>query len=759
MLDIDEIRTDIAAFADSEDDVIIDKGSVIFSRDRQTVECELIESPGNVVEVQINDRKMPYLDFIGEELGRMSVLAEAIKQKRQDVNFYVDTQATLTDSTGSRTDQSSGLELLRAQCEKRSPGTTKLIFLTADAGDGKTALLRRLTRRVAEDFSGGNCPWLLLHVDTQGRSFVRLEEAVAMDLGQLRISGLFYSGIIRLVRHGLLTIAVDGFDELLAEIGSGEAYSGLGAFLKQLDGRGIVIAAARSAYFEAENYAAQSRLLSSLPNTSVEVEQMGLQRWRRQETVKLFSDFRHENGQRIEEPEDTYDSLATVLGEEHVILHSPFLVHRLAIMLAGKLITPTEISQEIGESGLSVVPNVIRSFLDREVGDKWRDTNGNPYLTREQHVLLLSMIADEMWQQSTNRLSIEMVQLVAETLLDEWNLPQKNRIQVIERIKAHALLQTAISIGYRSFEHEEFFNYFLAERLSALLQDSAQEGFLRAFLGKHSLPKIVAKWVSMDQDPKEIHIFLRYLNSLARSEVRSGYLKQNIGLIVARAASACPPLKRAKIEAMYFEGDEWKESQLKEVTFERCTFLNAVLSGSRWIDCRFLACDFNGLSYNVRTSLKGSEFDTNCRILGVLKVEEDSDHFRTYVPEKCRTIIGSLGGRFTAEQRDHVDAVVPVNDDLRGCLETFLRIFSRNTGASDQVIDLKLGRRRPLFRKSVLPPLLEHELIRKTQYRGSGHQDRFELVYPVEEILMAEDPEAPVSRSLVEFWDELRSVQ
>ena len=78
---------------------------------------------------------------------------------------------------------------------------------------------------------------------------MRLEEAVAGDLGQLRISGLFYSGVIRLIRRGLLAIAIDGFDELLAEIGFTEAYSGLGAFLRQLDGNGVVIASARSAYF------------------------------------------------------------------------------------------------------------------------------------------------------------------------------------------------------------------------------------------------------------------------------------------------------------------------------------------------------------------------------------------------------------------------------------------------------------------------------------------------------------------------------
>ena len=65
------------------------------------------------------------------------------------------------------------------------PGETKLVFLTADAGHGKTALLRRLTRQFATLYREGKTDRLLLHIDTQGRSFVRLEEAIARDLGQL----------------------------------------------------------------------------------------------------------------------------------------------------------------------------------------------------------------------------------------------------------------------------------------------------------------------------------------------------------------------------------------------------------------------------------------------------------------------------------------------------------------------------------------------------------------------------------------------
>ena len=146
-----------------------------------------------------------------------------------------------------------------------------------------------------------------------------------------------------------MTIAVDGFDELLAEIGSAEAYSGLGAFLKQLDGRGTVIAAARSAYFESENYTAQSQLLLSLPNTQVDVEQMKLHRWDRKETVQLFENYRRSSGERIQEPNQVYDQLAEILGADHLVLHSPFLVFQTAGMLAAS-VTPAEIKDEIGPS-------------------------------------------------------------------------------------------------------------------------------------------------------------------------------------------------------------------------------------------------------------------------------------------------------------------------------------------------------------------------------------------------------------------------
>ena len=249
---------------------------------------------------------------------------------------------------------------------------------------------------------------------------------------------------------------------------------------------------------------------------------------------------------------------------------------------------------------------------------------------------------------------------------------------------------------------------------------------------------------------------LTYLSSLARKEVRSTYLKQNLGLIASNIALSCSSLVGVKLEALYFEGDEWKGSKLNKATFDNCAFLEIVLNDCAWVDCHFIGCQIEGLTYNDTTRFDNSVFDDGCHVLGILRDENNITSFRTYIPRECQDIIESLGAHFPSKQLPRSIQVGPVRNDLRSCLEAFLRIFSRNTGATQNLIDMKLGTRAPLFQNSVLPVLIEYGLVRKTEYRGRGHQNRYELAYPVDQILKAENREATVSSNLVGFWDKLR---
>jgi len=756
--EIKEIRADIAAFADSEDNVLVDKGTVVFERDRVMHTCQLSEPTAGQVYIEYDKRKIPYFTFLAEELGRLPVLAHAIQQKRPDVEPYVDTKAVASNALGKVvSEHTSGLETLRKSCAEQVPGETRLVFLTGDAGEGKTALLRRLTRRCVDEYLENKSSWFLLHIDTQGRSFVRLEEAVAGELGQLRISGLFYSGVVRLIRRGLLAIAIDGFDELLAEVGSGEAYSGLGGFLRQLGGSGVVVAAARSAYFEAENYTAQSKLLSSLPGVQVTIEQMRLEKWNKEETVSFFEGFVGADGGRIANPAGLYTELEELLTANHVILQRPFLVQQMAKMLASPSATAKEVVGDIGQDLQQVVPNVIRAFLKREVEEKWRDPSGQPYLTLEQHIRLLAAVAEEMWTQSKNSLPVEMVQLVAETVLDDLNISSTKRVQVLERVRAHAFLPTGATRrpDERAFDHEEFWNYFLAAGLAEILQTAGRDKIYR-FLDRRSLPAITAKWTAAvgAGSRNNARDLVQTLSDLCVTELRSGYFKQNAGLVAGELARAAG--SDLKFDSMYFEGEVFRASAIANAGFKRCVFNDLVMTDSNWTDCKFVECEVLGISVQ-NTRLDRCTFEDSCRVVGVLRGGNPDEEFRTYVPETCEQILAACGALFpksTSFQRRA--GIGPVPAPRRQALEKFLRIFERNTGAVENVIKLKLGQRIHELDKEVLPALQKYGLVRKTTYRGRSGQDRYELCFPLETILQAEDPDATAPAQLIAFWQELR---
>jgi len=605
----------------------------------------------------------------------------------------------------------------------------------------------------------GKTDRLLFHIDTQGRSFVRLEEAVARDLGQLRIFGLFYPGVLRLVRRGLMALAIDGFDELLAEIGVGEAYSGLGSLLRQLQGDGVVIASARSAYFEAENYTAQTRLLTSSPDSHVSVSQMKLEPWGRQESVELFRLYRGENDAQIASPESLYDQLSSSLGENHPVLQRPFLVYKMASLIAPNAGVAAELTADLGQSAIEVVPKVVQALLKREVEEKWRDQSGQPYLTVEQHIQLLSAIADEMWMQGKNSLQVEIVQLICEAVLDNLDIRTSWRVQVVQRIKAHALLPVSGSGGL-SFDHEEFLNYFLAMRLVEILKKRDRFS-LQRFCEQYPLPASACLWAANIENWSydSARELVAWFSETCQKEVRSTYLKQNLGLITARIAGRfIDVVDRVGIsmESMYFEGDSWTESILAHALFTKCTFVNVDLSGASWTDCRLVGCNVDGLILDGKSCLRGTTFDPSCLVTGVLKRTPDDDmRMKSYVPDECRAQLEREGAIF---EDDEVVAPVskPIPEQERKMLDAFFRIFGRNTGANENMLKLKLGARFTNFRKNLLPLMLRHGVVRKVDYDGSGQQERFELCFPIESILRAEDPSAIAPRNLKEFWTSMR---
>lgn len=173
--------------------------------------------------------------------------------------------------------------------------------------------------------------------------------------------------------------------------------------------------------------------------------------------------------------------------------------------------------------------------------------------------------------------------------------------------------------------------------------------------------------------------------------------------------------------------------------------------------------EFDGLICNKKTVLNGSTFDAGSQVAGLLERGEEAAEgemdvgMRSYIPADCQRILMRHGAIFPTETAPKPAKAVP--KEKRQALDTSLRIFSRNSGATENVMKMKLGARYGIFRAKVLPVLVTHKVIINTEYRGAGQpQERYELNYPVETILRAEDPSASlVPNELRGFWDELRS--
>src|SRR5439155_18076804 len=159
-------------------------------------------------------------------------------------------------------------------------------------------------------------------------------------------------------------------------------------------------------------------------------------------------------------------------------------------------------------------------------------------------------------------------------------------------------------------------------------------------------------------------------------------------------------------------------SQLQGARFDRCTFTVVDLSGATWTDCVLAQCRVDGITLDHRTVLKGTHFDTASAVVGVLRSSETGDpRMRNYVPDECREILRQHGAIIEASEIEpSLRKLAPVPKEKRQALDSFLRIFARNSGATEGVMKTKLGAKYSQFHSKILPLLLEHGVIRSTEY-------------------------------------------
>ena len=136
------------------------------------------------------------------------------------------------------------------KCRSRMATDASLVLVVdGPAGSGKTTLIQELTHRRANAWQSDLKP-LVLHVESRGRVLQNLRDLLAFSLQTLRVT-VTYDQVVPLVRHGLVMLAIDGFDELADPTGYQTAWSQLNELIEHTRGRATLVMAGRESFISA----------------------------------------------------------------------------------------------------------------------------------------------------------------------------------------------------------------------------------------------------------------------------------------------------------------------------------------------------------------------------------------------------------------------------------------------------------------------------------------------------------------------------
>ena len=759
MNDLDQIRDDLAAFADDDEGYELDEaGDLLLHRGGVEINARISHTSDGSTFVEIEDQRITYRDFIVRELGQMDILATRLLDKRSGVDAFVNAVARVETADGDPY-ETEALNALHQQCVDAQGFRARVCFLTADAGQGKTALLREFQARNAAEFLTRKSPFVFWHVDLQGRQLLRLSEALMGDLGDLRVAGLWMPAIIRLIRSRALVLAIDGFDELAAEQGGSDALGSLATLVQQMDGTGVVVAASRRAFFDTGDYLRRAGMFGRAVAEPCEFNQLNLLDWTQDEAHSYLGKI-EVSSKRFDRPARVYEQIIEALGgsNDHPMVTKPFLLYHVARWLLVNDASPIDFIMLSPDARASVA-NVVEAYVGREVTEKWRyRDSGEPYLTREQHIQLLADVAEEMYRAGKDRLPLDVVETLAALRLEEWNIPPDRQRHVMKMVRMHALLQAPGGSpgNIRAFDHPEFRDYFVAIALKNHIENLSLGDAAGAsdYLSIAQLSDSTARY-ARNQLPAEVSPIDAAVE-LARAadrQIRSTFLQVNAGTLIPALINGLVPVKTAKLVGrVVYSSLVFENSVLTDLVFERATFLNVTLRSIQWTSLRFEQCELGELSLHDTSDVRNVSI-RNCSVEGVKYYVDGKEIERAYAPSRVRQLL--IKGGFSFEDEIVVDGQVAVPDTYEiAVARRLLQSFTRSNAVTDEFIRRKYSSDQRWIIEELIPIFERNEVLAEKTWRGSGSNRIWVMKYPLEAVLEAEEREKGL---LANLWNDLRT--
>ena len=238
-MNTEDFRRIITTFADTPADIDLAKGTLLVQVREEVIAASLSMREGDLY-VTENDEDFSAARWLIRRVARLPLLAERLIALLPKQDTFVSPDGHLLDQIDempSDTDQycPDAAQAALTVLNRRPAGTTSVLYLTSDAGEGKTTLINHLAFQQAQQYKNQRTDWLLVPVSLGGRTFMRFDDVIVGALmNRFRFNLLFYDAFVELVRLGVVIPALDGFEEMFVEGTAGDAISALGNLMQAM---------------------------------------------------------------------------------------------------------------------------------------------------------------------------------------------------------------------------------------------------------------------------------------------------------------------------------------------------------------------------------------------------------------------------------------------------------------------------------------------------------------------------------------------
>jgi len=745
-MDIKSFVKIVKSFSVSPDDVLYERGVLTAEIQDQILELQFRERAGNLYCVE-GSSIMSAGEWICRRIARMDSLARRLLDSIPEDPLLIPVAASYIDviqraPNGRPKATNDALACLSQLLNDLPSGMTNVVYLTSDAGEGKTCLIEGLARAQAQAYIERRTEWLLLPVSLGGRPFIRLDDVVTGALlNRFRFPYYYYESVIELMRMDVLVLGLDGFEEMFVEKDTGEAVSSIGNLVSRLDSKARLLVAARTAYYDHKDLRSQAKLFGSLGQADVSFSEMRLQRWTQEQFLQLAN---RTDGVTESGVQQLYDTVSSRLGMDHPLLTRAVLARRLIDEYVRSEDRSDLLNRLSKFSSERYFDEFVTSLLEREVMEKWIDRSGEvakPLLNPDQHHEILEEIAEEMWLAGVDAIRSELVEVATELVVAErLVLGAEIVAQARRRITQHALLKSVAGTSLLSFDHEDFRSFYVGRRIAKLLLSGKPLG-AKTFLQAGVVPDLAVRVATCELVASTVQMseIITTLSAIAGSTTVGSFGSLNAGSLALSLVERKAPDATIEIKGLHFTTDALSGVVLSGVDFVDCVFERTSINRSRFSGVAFHGCEFVQLDLPEGTKVGAGirvYADSVPQAVVVCPNDDAQSEQRHYCPEQIVRALKS-GGMVVEQGQTTIEATVKVvNEDDEELLlvDRAIRSFLRATYVVEHVFRVRLGTGWPLFESSVLPALVDAGVFEEVHYSGSGRQRRYRLAVGLEKI-------------------------